>query len=1051
MLKFYAFFSSLFVLMLGGSSLIAQSNGNFILKATSATATPQSNVCVDIKVHGGNSVLSMQYSMTYDPSVLAFESVKDFYLPGMTSASFGVPGNGSPVSDGTVNFSWLDHNNELQQLEDGQSLYKVCFDVIGAVGTYSEINFHDQPTPFEVIGINDASLAVSHVGGQVYVGGEVEALAITDCSMTASDCQNSSLGDINITVEGGTAPYSYQWLSASGTNYSTEDISDLAIESYALTVTDANNTTVTAFFQLNTTFHHLLSYFQIENATCQGNDGRIVLFPIDENAELTAEWSNGASGLDVSGLAAGTYTVTLTSATGCQQVETYTITAASNLHIATSYECEIPTEAMLHVIVWNESTGPFTFTLSDGQTVVDDRIGSFTVPLNSHHVITVTDANGCSETTTAVIDCDDNGGGGNPTPSDLLALYSGDQTVGQGETFCLPIKVDGFTHLTSLQFATSWDTDVIQFEEVRSMASFLSGNENQYFGLTDEPLEDGKLRFSWLEVDADSEGETLANGSTLFEVCFTAVGDIGDMTNFRAVAETPIPWEAIGVDLEEVDIAALKSIITIGDGSNNGGSDVTFIASTEDGFKGAETCVDISVRDFNPVLSMQFSLHWDEAILDFVSVNPTEELDDFSENNFGLHSAHDGYLTMAWHDLEAMNGVALSDDAVIFEVCFNVVGEEGAVSAIQFTGSPTSVEVIGANDQELTMNAEHGAVTVNSDGFVIPGDTDRDFSANHFDLLNIGLGFGQTGTARDNASLAFEPQLSADWNSQTPMSGIDYKHADTDGNGIVNADDILALIQNLGESISLLAAENNIVDNESREVMAPFFVETKAIVTGETTSFPIVLGTNDEPVSDLYGIAFSILYDKEVVEVESVLAQFENSWLGANEDLLVIQKDVYEAGRIDMALTRMDGQGMNGAGTLGTIEVTIKDMSLNAEDYPMHFSIENVKAISPVEMPITTEAMETIAVLTQDEVNGTSQPWLATHISIQPNPAQDYFLIKTTDVTLQQVEIYNIAGKLMAAFDSVEKINTNTYTSGTYLVKLITTEGVVTKRVMIQK
>jgi hypothetical protein len=64
----------------------------------------------------------------------------------------------------------------------------------------------------------------------------------------------------------------------------------------------------------------------IANQTCSGNDGSINLTVSGGALPLTYHWSNGAPTEDISGLAAGTYSVTVTDVAGC--------TASANAQVA---------------------------------------------------------------------------------------------------------------------------------------------------------------------------------------------------------------------------------------------------------------------------------------------------------------------------------------------------------------------------------------------------------------------------------------------------------------------------------------------------------------------------------------------------------------------------------------------------------------------------------------------------------------------------------------------------------------------------------------------
>src|SRR5690606_3088507 len=66
-------------------------------------------------------------------------------------------------------------------------------------------------------------------------------------SQTDVTCNGGNNGAIDLTVNGGTAPYTFNW--SNGAN--SEDISGLTATNYSVTVTDANNCTQNANFSIN--------------------------------------------------------------------------------------------------------------------------------------------------------------------------------------------------------------------------------------------------------------------------------------------------------------------------------------------------------------------------------------------------------------------------------------------------------------------------------------------------------------------------------------------------------------------------------------------------------------------------------------------------------------------------------------------------------------------------------------------------------------------------------------------------------------------------------
>ncbi|MEM9821644.1 MAG: PKD domain-containing protein [Bacteroidota bacterium] len=119
---------------------------------------------------------------------------------------------------------------------------------------------------------------------------------------------------------------------------------------------------------------------------------------------------------------------------------------------------------------------------------------------------------------------------------------------------------------------------------------------------------------------------------------------------------------------------------------------------------------------------------------------------------------------------------------------------------------------------------------------VWPGDTDTNKVVNHFDLLAIGLSYDSIGPIRPNANIGWFRQPGPDWQQNTPGTNIDLKHVDTDGSGLINADDTMAISMNWGQ-VHLFRAgvdhqfTNNGLSSQSIAT-APFYVEVDSPLSG---------------------------------------------------------------------------------------------------------------------------------------------------------------------------------------------------------------------------
>ncbi|MBK9013208.1 MAG: hypothetical protein IPM82_03480 [Saprospiraceae bacterium] len=80
---------------------------------------------------------------------------------------------------------------------------------------------------------------------------------------------------------------------------------------------------------------------------------------------------------------------------------------------------------------------------------------------------------------------------------------------------------------------------------------------------------------------------------------------------------------------------------------------------------------------------------------------------------------------------------------------------------------------------------------------LFPGDANNDGVANQYDLLPIGVAYGQEGFPRPGATLDWLPQfLPQQWLQALPVSGVNLGFCDSDGNGLIDSFDIDAIALN---------------------------------------------------------------------------------------------------------------------------------------------------------------------------------------------------------------------------------------------------------------
>ncbi len=131
---------------------------------------------------------------------------------------------------------------------------------------------------------------------------------------------NTSTGSVAVTtVTGGTAPYTYSWSNGS----TTQTISNLQVGTYTPTVTDAIGCKVTTNpLTVVANGANIVATPSVSDATCGAKNGKVQFAFSGGTAPYNVKWSGGTN---TDNLAAGSYTYTITDATGCEKTQVVNI------------------------------------------------------------------------------------------------------------------------------------------------------------------------------------------------------------------------------------------------------------------------------------------------------------------------------------------------------------------------------------------------------------------------------------------------------------------------------------------------------------------------------------------------------------------------------------------------------------------------------------------------------------------------------------------------------------------------------------------------------
>jgi hypothetical protein len=197
------------------------------------------------------------------------------------------------------------------------------------------------------------------------------AVLTATAAATNLACNGNNSGSIDLTVAGGSPFYAYLWSNDS----TTQDLSNLPVGNFSVTVTDANSCTTQASATLTEPTAVTVTLTPTNASSSTATDGSITAVPAGGTNPYSINWGGGNNGQN---LAAGNYTVTVTDGNGCST--TASATVGFNTGITTTQLQNVnlyPNPANNQLTIETGSAeGKFSFTVYsiDGKLVSEKTI-----------------------------------------------------------------------------------------------------------------------------------------------------------------------------------------------------------------------------------------------------------------------------------------------------------------------------------------------------------------------------------------------------------------------------------------------------------------------------------------------------------------------------------------------------------------------------------------------------------------------------------------------------------------------------------------------------
>jgi len=224
-----------------------------------------------------------------------------------------------------------------------------------------------------------------------------EPPVLTATSSQVNPLCNGGTGTGTVVAAGGTSPYTYAW-TPSGGNAATSTA--ITAGNYTCTITDAHGCTTTQAFTIVAPTAVASTQSQV-NVLCNGGTGTGTVVASGGTGPYTYAWTpSGGTAATSTPITAGNYSCTITDANGCTLVMSFTITQPTPVTATSTFvQSTCGNSNGSATATPAGGVGPYTFSWAPSGGTAATATGL----LAGAYTCTVTDANGCTTTTSVTV------------------------------------------------------------------------------------------------------------------------------------------------------------------------------------------------------------------------------------------------------------------------------------------------------------------------------------------------------------------------------------------------------------------------------------------------------------------------------------------------------------------------------------------------------------------------------------------------------------------------------------------------------------------------
>jgi gliding motility-associated-like protein len=238
-----------------------------------------------------------------------------------------------------------------------------------------------------------------------FVVNQPSAIVLSN-TVTNLNCKSVSTGQVDLTVNGGVPPYTYDWNNDGPGFTANQDITNIPAGSYNVTVRDNNLCTSNISMIVTEPAAALQSSETHVDVSCFATStGSIDLTAWGGTFPYTYVWSTGANSQDISNLSANNYSCLITDFKGCTRTQNVTITQPTAVAASVFPTAVLCNGGSTGSISSNVSGGtpPYNYSWQNSTNLFSSNSSVLSNVVADNYQLTVTDSKGCFTTASGII------------------------------------------------------------------------------------------------------------------------------------------------------------------------------------------------------------------------------------------------------------------------------------------------------------------------------------------------------------------------------------------------------------------------------------------------------------------------------------------------------------------------------------------------------------------------------------------------------------------------------------------------------------------------